>query len=90
MTSTRRRDHHITQLELGWLLDRDVGDLDAVEELDELSGSNLLDELSGARSVGSKAAQRSVDSNKRSLFNHLVGAAEHRLRNSNAERVGGI
>jgi hypothetical protein len=33
------------QLELSRLFDRDVGDLDAVEELDKLSGSNILDEL---------------------------------------------
>ena len=44
------------QLELGRLFDRDVGDLSAAEELDELSAHKLSKDLNEARSVASKAA----------------------------------
>jgi hypothetical protein len=43
------------QLELGRLLDWDVGDLDTVEKLDELSWSDVSGELSGARSIRNEA-----------------------------------
>ena len=44
------------QLKRSRLLDRDVGNLDAVEELDELLGHYLNEELTEARPVGGKAA----------------------------------
>jgi hypothetical protein len=44
------------QLKVGGLFDRDVGDLDAAEELNELSALRLSKDLNDARSVGGKAA----------------------------------
>jgi hypothetical protein len=44
------------QLELGWLFDGNVGDLDAPQELNELTAVRLSKDLNEARSVRCKAA----------------------------------
>ena len=53
-TSGLEIDH---QLELGWLLDWDVGDLGAAQELNELSSNKVSKDLIKARSIGGTRRQ---------------------------------